>query len=216
MFKLVSLFSILLFFLLTENASAGTDFALDDSVKIQSKNEADTLIKDTVYHHNWKHATIWSACLPGAGQIYNEIGYRRVQNKKNRAWWKVPIIYGGLGLTGYYFYNNLITAQSLKKEWLYRNDNGNALSDPDYLDWSNDELLEGKTINDFYYPGYDQAAKYRDLFAVGFIAVWGLNVVEALVDGHFVHFDVSEDLSFHYYPVLFDRNVAGIGVGLVF
>ncbi|MBK7129172.1 MAG: hypothetical protein IPM74_08355 [Crocinitomicaceae bacterium] len=216
MYKLGFLFSILSFFLFAGNLSARFSFESDDSLKVHVNKEKDSLSKDTAYHHLWKHATIWSACLPGAGQIYNEIGYRRVQNKKNRAWWKVPIIYSALGVTGYYFYNNLITAQGLKREWLYRYDNGNAMSNTNYFTWSNDELLDGKTIDNLYYPGYDQAAKYRDLFAVGFIAVWGLNVVEALVDGHFVHFDVSEDLSFHYYPVLFDRNVAGIGVGLVF
>jgi hypothetical protein len=190
-------------------------------------------IKDTVYTHKWKTATIWSACLPGAGQIYNEIGYRRVADKKNRAWWKAPIIYGALGATGYFFYQNTITARALKAEWLFREANPGQLLYEEYYTWTTDQLLSGfetpkldKNGNQLYYlngqpiykkvPGFDLAAKRRDLLAFGFLAIWGLQVVEALVDGHFVHFDVSEDLSFSWTPTMLDYSTMGVALKFEF
>ena len=44
--------------------------------------------------HSPQKATIMSACLPGLGQVYNG------------KWWKVPIVYAGLGGLGYLVYNN--------------------------------------------------------------------------------------------------------------
>jgi len=181
-----------------------------------SANRDTTFTRDTSYHHLWKRATIWSACLPGAGQIYNEIGYRKVQNKKHRAWWKVPIIYGALGATGYYFYNNLTLAQSLKTEWLYRDANSGLTSNPEYITWTDGELLDGKILGGITQPGFDLAAKRRDMLAFGFLAIWGLQTVEALVDGHFVTFDVSEDLSLSWHPVMYNNNTAGIALQLNF
>src|SRR5664279_874447 len=43
---------------------------------------------------NPKRATIYSAILPGAGQVYN------------KKYWKVPIVYAAIGIPAYaYFYN---------------------------------------------------------------------------------------------------------------
>ena len=66
-------------FLVTFQASA----AIDDSTVIA---------KDTV--HSVKRATILSALLPGAGQVYNSMA---MPKGKKHAYWKVPLIIGGLG-----------------------------------------------------------------------------------------------------------------------
>ena len=194
--------------------SVNTEVLLSNcAVSYDESMVRDTLFtRDTSYHHLWKRATIWSACLPGAGQIYNELGYRKVQNKKHRAWWKVPIIYGALGATGYYFYNNLILAQTLKTEWLYRDANAGLTSNPAYVDWLDSELIDGKIISGIQQPGFDLAAKRRDMLAFGFLAIWGLQTAEALVDGHFVNFDVSEDLSLSWSPVMMDFSTPGISL----
>jgi len=246
--KSLSFFSVL--FILTGHASPGVIAGYEASVYLNDSSSTgvqsiitdrlpftvahptillqDSTRIDTSFHHTWKRATIWSACLPGSGQIYNEIGYRKVQGKANRAWWKAPIIYGALGVTGYYFYQNLALARSLKAEWIYRDKYGDSLVlYPEFSTWDKDQLLNGTTVpkldangNQLYdvngtplfkqLPGFDLAAKRRDILGFAFVAIWGLNVVEALVDGHFVHFDISEDLSLDWSPIMLNQTTPGV------
>jgi len=201
---------------------------LKDSLKQATH---DSIKADTVYHHSYKRAALWSTFIPGAGQIYNEFGYRKIPQKKNRAWWKVPIIYGLLGTAGYYFRQYTVTSKRLKDEWIYRNDSLGTYLYDEYIDWDADQLLDGTTtykldgngaivydnngnpiqINT---PGFDTAAKRRDLLIFGFAAIWGLQIVEALVDAHFVTFDVSEDLTFSWSPTLLNYSTLGVTLKL--
>lgn len=183
---------------------------IDSLIFSIEKDSTKTFVPDTSYHHSWKRAAYLSLFIPGSGQIYNEIGYRKVQNKRNRAWWKAPIIWGTLGVGGYYFYDYFTQSKNFKTEWLYRQDNPGMFQNQDYLDWTDDELLNGKTNGLITTPGFDIASKRRDLIGFGIIVFWGLNAVEALVDGHFVFFDVSEDLGFSIQPILYNTNSTGI------
>ena len=63
-------------------------------------------------------------------------------------------------------------------------------------------------------PGFDTAAKRRDLLIFGFAAIWGLQIVEALVDAHFVTFDVSEDLTFSWSPTMLNYTTLGVTLKL--
>lgn len=216
--------------------SSLVSFDFDDSSMLKDslkQEKRDSIKADTVYTHSYKKAMLWSAFIPGAGQIYNEFGYRKIPQKKNRAWWKVPIIYGLLGTGGYFFYDNLITAKYLKEEWLYRDNNAGAHFNIEYDMWDNDELLNGiitqkidKNGNLLYtakgepiyteLPGFDKAAKRRDMLAFGLAAIWGLNVVEAIVDAHFVTFDVSSDLSLSWSPTMLNFSTPGLALRLNF
>lgn len=171
-------------------------------------------LSDSTYTHITKRAAILSACIPGAGQFYNEIGYRNIPNKKNRSWWKIPVIYGGLGVCGYYFYQNNKFANLTKQEYLFQVENEGFL-DERFVNYpSENTLIVGYESDNITYKGFDNYAQRRDLFIVGFIAVWGLNVLEAYVDAHFVTFDVSEDLSLNWYPTLLANKYPGFGIQL--
>ena len=163
-----------------------------------SQTSKDTLmVVDTIYHkkpkkdHRPRTATILSAIIPGAGQIYN------------RKYWKAPIAWAGLGAVGYFFMHN----QTLYTQ--YRNDvrslvNGDtsAVVNSKY---SLDQLQSQKIIY----------RKRRDLFGFGVIAVYAMQVIDANVDAHLRTFDVSDDLSLelHAKPI-YTGAAFGAGISL--
>src|SRR5665213_7413 len=61
----------------------------------------DVLALDTTVKFNPKVALFRSAILPGWGQFYN------------KKYWKIPIIYGALGITAGVFFYNLKTYKSV-------------------------------------------------------------------------------------------------------
>jgi hypothetical protein len=138
-------------------------------------------------------AALLAVVLPGAGQIYN------------RRWWKLPLVYGGLGgvLYGEYFYqtayreyadayNKIIDGETNKKTnapyKIGDEDLGPRAKDARSVDVLNRGIV--------FYRGN------RDLFLLYSGLVYGLQVVDALVDAHLRDFDVSDDLSFHWEPAM--------------
>ncbi|HLW40056.1 MAG TPA: DUF5683 domain-containing protein [Brumimicrobium sp.] len=163
----------------------------------------DTLIekkaKDTL--HSPKKAALFSL-IPGGGQIYNHLA---MPKGKKKAFWKVPIIYAGLGVTGYYAIQNHISQKALKEEYLFRSNNGYA-NLAEYAEYDNQGVLtlfETKRTN-------------RDLMIFAFIIVYGLNILDAHVEAHFVNFDVSKDLSLRIQPRLHDFRTPGISFSFNF
>ena len=141
-----------------------------------------------------RNATIRSALLPGWGQAYN------------KKYWKIPIIYGALGVTAGVFFYNVNTYRDLRfayqakyKAALPARNPANPNQQGPFQDSS-----DYKKINPIYLP-YDANSLriYRDEFrsnidysVLVFILFWGLNVVDATVDAHLKLFDVNPDLSF--------------------
>ncbi|RPG81923.1 MAG: hypothetical protein CBC74_000145 [Crocinitomicaceae bacterium TMED114] len=116
--------------------------------------------------------TTWhSAVLPGWGQV------------NNGKWWKVPLVYGALGVSGYF----IQTEGAIYKE--YR-DGYLAMTDDDPLtvyvtEFDAQGVLERR---DFHRSNLEQSV-------LTFVLLWGAQVVDAHVDAHLLGFDVSEDLS---------------------
>ncbi len=159
---------------------------------------------DTGYVHVRKRAAIFSAVLPGSGQIYNEIGHRKVRNRKHISWWRAPLYLSGMAVTGYYGYTHINEANSLRKEWLHRGGVDSIFLYEKYKGLSSAQLE----------TNFQTTAKYRDYFIAGFIAVYALNILDAFIDAHFVTFDVSKNLSLNIRPKLFDYNQYGVGFSL--
>ena len=84
-----------------------TVITADTVVKPQKSAKSAKTVKAKKPHSPTK-ATIMSACLPGLGQIYN------------RKWWKVPIVYAGLGGLGYLAYSNYSESQSYLHAYEYK------------------------------------------------------------------------------------------------
>jgi hypothetical protein len=135
------------------------------------------LTKRDLYRQNHKPAlaSIFSMVIPGAGQIYN------------RKYWKAPIVWGALGVSIYFVADN--QSQFIRFRDAYRN-RINEIPQPEFDGYSAVAL---KAERDLYQRNRDFAAV---LGLVGYL----LNVVDATVDGHLFHFDVSDDLSLHWQP----------------
>ena len=170
---------------------------------------ADSTRIDTSYHHIRKRAALWSTFLPGAGQVYNEIGHRKVQGKAHVSWWRAPLYIAGLGITGYFAVTNSVQANALKNEWLNRDATGVEVN---FIGLSSDQLLKGTQT----FIGFDERAKYRDYAVAGFILIYGMNIIDAFVDAHFVTFDVSQQLQFSMRPKIYSTTDYGVSLALKF
>jgi Family of unknown function (DUF5683) len=128
--------------------------------------------------YNPRIATIRSAIAPGWGQI------------TNKKYWKLPIVYGAIGTTGYLFFRNL--KQFKEADRAYKN----AI---DGIDSNNGEIPEPYrsvlTQPDRIKNFRNQVRQNVDYSVLFFIFFWGLNVADAAVDAHLKTFDVSDDLS---------------------
>jgi hypothetical protein len=173
----------------------------EDTVILRS-NVADTsgkslLALDTaIRKFNPKVATLRSAILPGWGQWYN------------KKYWKIPIVYGALGITAGVFFYNLKTYKQLRQAVIYRLDS----------DTTNDRLINPEFAN----LSTESIRMYRGVFrqnidysVLVFLVFWGLNVVDATVDAHLKAFDVSPDITMKVRPS-FNYLSGGPGVSLVF
>lgn len=137
--------------------------------------------------HSPRKATIMSACLPGLGQAYN------------RKYWKIPIVYAGIGTFAYFAYYTNGLYSNYKNEYIYRTKNPNNINS--FPEFSSDQL---KVKVDTY-------RRYRDLNIILIAAVYTLNLVDANVDAHMFTFDVSNDLSLHIAPNIGYSSFTGTG-----
>jgi hypothetical protein len=121
-------------------------------------------------------AAFYSAVLPGLGQIYN------------KRYWKVPIVYLGIG-TSIYFYK---------------------LNNDDYNRFRNayKRRLAGYTDDEFWGNGttpivssdrledaQKTAKRNKDLSIAVAVAFYLLNIIDANVDAHLRQFNVNNDLT---------------------
>ena len=144
--------------------------------------------------HSARKASLLSAVLPGAGQIYN------------RKYWKAPIVWGGLGACVYFIQENRTQYRRYKDAYIALVDN-----DPSTVDEFNGQFGSAQVLD-----VTDTYRRWRDLSYIAFGLVYMLNVVDASVDAHFVRFDVSPQLSMNASPSLFtaSQGVPGITFAL--
>lgn len=153
-----------------------------------------TVKGDTVKTHSWKKAALFSAVVPGAGQVYNHIA---MPKGKKKAFWKVPLIYAGLGATTYFAIKNNSLKNDYKAEYESRKI-GNAPAN--FLEYDSQSLL---TL-------YAQHRNRRDFAILGIGLVYILNIVDASIEAHFVDFDISEDLSLSIRPTMYNSMSYGV------
>ena len=142
-------------------------------------------------------AALLALMLPGAGQIYNH------------RYWKLPLVYGGLGATGY----GLFFYQSRYKE--YVNGKNQYLADPTKpISTLSGARVREETSIENVQRGIVFYRRYRDTFIAYTALVYGVTVLDALVDAHLRDFDISEDISLRVGPAVLPTQTAVPGAGL--
>jgi hypothetical protein len=197
--KIPALFFLCLFFLGTSMAQTGaltldqrtekkadTEDQLDRKAKAITKDQLDRKEKaDTTKKERSiaSKAALRSAILPGWGQAYN------------KKYWKIPIVYGVLAIPLSTFrYNSdwydktrfAYTTRVTRDTANYRN------IAPELVPLSTESLRLYR--NSF--------RKNMDFSILGLLVVWGLNIVDATVDGHLRTFTITDDLGIQLSPTI--------------
>ncbi len=131
-----------------------------------------------------------SAILPGSGQAYNH------------KYWKIPIVYAALGTGTYFIVSNIGYYDSI---YLALKNRTAGLPDRYSGIYTTDDLF---ILKDYY-------RRNIDLSILATAALYGLNVVDAVVDAHLYYFDVSDKLSLHW-NLQWQRNIPAISLSLHF
>lgn len=144
-----------------------------DSLKL-----SDTLSIKIEKPHSPTKATIMSAALPGLGQVYN------------KKYWKVPIIWGGIGTSLYFGFSNQKSFKKFREAYAFRlDDNPNTVDE--YVDILSDQGLKANM---------DYHQRNRDLSFILASVLYVLNIVDAAVDAHLFNFPKNDKLSFNLQP----------------
>ncbi len=160
----------LLILLLTVVISVGNVFSQNDNIETKEK-------------HNPKKATIYSAVLPGLGQAYN------------KKYWKMPIIYAGIGTIFYFAKTNGNEYRDYRQAYDYKTGTNTDVSS-DIIIIANKYSAENLiTLRDYYRRNVELSWIIMTLW-------YGLNIIDATVDAHFFEYDIGDDLTLKVEPTL--------------
>jgi len=143
-------------------------------------------------------AALYSAAIPGLGQIYN------------KKYWKVPLVYGG-----FVVFASLIDFNHVR--WLlYRDalalkvdgDDSTNPTDPRVVNGSEEQIRRGR----------DRFRRDRDFNIILTFAWYGLTLADAVVDAHLNRFNINDDLTAKIRPGIIDTgfNQPAAGLKLIF
>ena len=126
--------------------------------------------------HNPGRAAIYSALLPGLGQIYN------------KEYWKLPIYYGGLAVCGYFWYSNQTQYERYRKQYIQAVTPGGG--------YSGSMSVENlKYYRDLY-------RRYWNYSIVATVAVYALQIIDADVFATMGDFDVNNSITMNLDPAI--------------
>lgn len=174
--------------------------------------ESETVIETEQSLHSVKRATLL-ALIPGGGQAYN------------RKYWKVPLAWALIGGAGYYYYEQNRSFNAYKDILLAIEESPNLttrleLEDayPDRFDrlplplYGSTSLQAGREA-----IGYMESyRKQREYAAFAVIGVYALTILDANVDAHLFHFDVSDNLTVSplLRPSLYSPSACTVGFAI--
>ncbi len=158
-----------------------------------SNCQNDSLKTDSLKKHSPRLATLMSTFVPGLGQVYN------------KKYWKVPVIYVGLGTLGYLAYKNNVNYKQFRSA---------------YLEMYKDTSIHSYKMNGMEFTlngletGKNYYRRYRDLFVIFTTGLYIMNIIDANVDANLYDFDISDNLSLRIEPtpIFFGMNKTTMGI----
>jgi hypothetical protein len=161
-----------------------------------SFTQIDTIASVAELEHSPRKATIYSATLPGLGQIYN------------KKYWKLPIVYIGIGGFSYFIADFNKEFKNFKTALINRE---NGIED-EFLGVYSDSALENEM---------ERWRQYRDMCVIGVAVFYVLQIIDANVDAHLFSFDIGDEMSLKVTPKPIHTNfysppVLGVGLSIKF
>ena len=145
------------------------------------------------FQPNPKKSALYSAICPGAGQLYN------------RQYWKLPIVYVGVGAAVYFLIDNSKQYQRYRSAYIARINNPNVQDEFTGLR----SPADLQTLQNAY-------RKYLDMTILFTGLGYTLQVMDALTFAHLKNFDVSQNISMRLQPIALPNGDPGFGIVMKF
>ena len=169
----------------------------NDSISTEKKQYRTALLMKQSIHLNQKidnffekpnpKTATYLALVPGLGQIYN------------KKYWKLPIVYGGFAVTGYFALSNRDYYLQYNEAYKCKVDDPDECEDPLAQKYSAEDL---QTIRDYY-------RRNMELSFI-FMAVWYvLQMLDATVDAHLYYWEIDESTTLSIHPLIQPATLTG-------
>jgi hypothetical protein len=204
MYKCVLIICLIIASVITVNAQqidttgkSKTDKKLRAKLDSVKANPIVPKVKEKVYHPDSNHsphkAVMHSLMVPGWGQVYNH------------QYWKVPLVYTGLGLfVSVYVFNQQNYSITLK---IAQDREKGITPGPNAKEYTLFNQYQQYNISteaiDDAVAGYK---RNEELGIFGFVAVWGIQMIDAYIDAKFQHtYSIDNNLSLKVSPSLMNQ-----------
>ena len=158
-------------------------FLLISPKYIAAQENTSPVIQDSIPVHSAKKATLMSMCLPGLGQAYN------------KKYWKIPIIYAGFGTLIYFISTNGKSYRDFRTAY-------NIVATGDSVNFNNELVVRYDGNLSQLEEGRSYYRRNMELSWILTGLLYILQVVDASVDANLYSFDVSDDLSLRFEPIV--------------
>lgn len=159
-------------------------FACSQEISSPKVSRVKTQDSITISKHSPTAAMLYSI-IPGGGQIYN------------RQYWKVPIIYGLLDVSGFFLYKYASDMLLYRREFINRRDGHIDDLIPALSKYPDENILSMK----------QESQRYMEIAIAATVIIYALNFIDAMVYAHLYYFDVSDDLSLFWSPMVMPNPV---------
>jgi len=165
----------------------------DSSIKKTITKEK-AVFPDSIFKFNTKisipkRAGLYSAILPGLGQVYN------------KQYWKLGLVAAAAGTVTYFIVDNRKNYQKYQAAYISRIDNNPATTDPFYQYSINDI--------DVLRRGF---RKYYEYSIISGTVCYLVNILDAFTSSHLKTFDMSKNISMKAIPYFDARKQVGMRV----